>query len=201
MNNLDFLTSITDNLNFIVRSVVLGLLFGILISYLVLDTYKINSRLISLTGELNPIDLVYEPYILTKLQLSGIDRNLEYPYLKYNKHNEILTIVSDNKDTISNDLDLILKTALDDHVSRAIDEARDIISELEKDNSKNTAIKVAVAKYNLRITELSNKSMDQLIVIRKSSVKEVKPSNLDIIIIFGIIAFFISLLIIRFRSN
>tara|TARA_B100000123_G_C25735940_1_gene431529 strand:- start:1183 stop:1788 length:606 start_codon:yes stop_codon:yes gene_type:complete len=201
MNISDFLTSITDNLNFIVRSVILGLLFGILVSYLALDTYKINSRLISLSGELNPIDLVYEPYILTKLQLSGIDRSLEYPYLKYNKHNEILTIVSDNKDTISDDLDLILKTALDDHISRAINEARDIISELKKDNSKNTAIKVAIAKYNLRITELSNKGMDQLIVIRKSSIKEVKPSNSDIIIIFGIIAFFISLLIIRFRSN
>ena len=201
MNISDFLTSITDNLNFIVRSVILGLLFGILVSYLALDTYKINSRLISLSGELNPIDLVYEPYILTKLQLSGIDRSLEYPYLKYNKHNEILTIVSDNKDTISDDLDLILKTALDDHISRAINEARDIISELNKDNSKNTAIKVAIAKYNLRITELSNKGMDQLIVIRKSSIKEVKPSNSDIIIIFGIIAFFISLLIIRFRSN
>ena len=63
MNISDFLTSITDNLNFIVRSVILGLLFGILVSYLVLDTYKINSRLISLSGELNPIDLVYEPYI------------------------------------------------------------------------------------------------------------------------------------------
>ena len=189
MNISDFLTSITDNLNFIVRSVILGLLFGILVSYLALDTYKINSRLISLSGELNPIDLVYEPYILTKLQLSGIDRSLEYPYLKYNKHNEILTIVSDNKDTISDDLDLILKTALDDHISRAINEARDIISELKKDNSKNTAIKVAIAKYNLRITELSNKGMDQLIVIRKSSIKEVKPSNSDIIIIFGIIAF------------
>ena len=201
MNISDFLTSITDNLNFIVRSVILGLLFGILVSYLALDTYKINSRLISLSGELNPIDLVYEPYILTKLQLSGIDRSLEYPYLKYNKHNEILTIVSDNKDTISDDLDLILKTALDDHISRAINEARDIISELKKDNSKNTAIKVAIAKYNLRITELSNKGMDQLIVIRKISIKEVKPSNSDIIIIFGIIAFFISLLIIRFRSN
>ena len=201
MNISDFLTSITDNLNFIVRSVILGLLFGILVSYLALDTYKINSRLISLSGELNPIDLVYEPYILTKLQLSGIDRSLEYPYLKYNKHNEILTIVSDNKDTISDDLDLILKTALDDHISRAINEARDIISELNKDNSKNTAIKVAIAKYNLRITELSNKGMDQLIVLRKSSIKEVKPSNSDIIIIFGIIAFFISLLIIRFRSN
>ena len=132
MNISDFLTSITDNLNFIVRSVILGLLFGILVSYLALDTYKINSRLISLSGELNPIDLVYEPYILTKLQLSGIDRSLEYPYLKYNKHNEILTIVSDNKDTISDDLDLILKTALDDHISRAINEARDIISELKK---------------------------------------------------------------------
>ena len=190
MNISDFLTSITDNLNFIVRSVILGLLFGILVSYLALDTYKINSRLISLSGELNPIDLVYEPYILTKLQLSGIDRSLEYPYLKYNKHNEILTIVSDNKDTISDDLDLILKTALDDHISRAINEARDIISELKKDNSKNTAIKVAIAKYNLRITELSNKGMDQLIVIRKSSIKEVKPSNSDIIIIFGIIASF-----------
>ena len=154
-----------------------------------------------MSGELNPIDLVYEPYILTKLQLSGIDRTLEYPYLKFNKHSEILTIVSDSKDTISDDLDLILKTALDDHVSRAINEARDIISELEKDNSKNTAIKVAIAKYNLRIAELSNKSMDQLIVIRKSSIKEVKPSNSDIIIIFGIISFFISLLIIRFRSN
>ena len=104
MNISDFLTSITDNLNFIVRSVILGLLFGILVSYLALDTYKINSRLISLSGELNPIDLVYEPYILTKLQLSGIDRSLEYPYLKYNKHNEILTIVSDNKDTVSDDL-------------------------------------------------------------------------------------------------
>ena len=121
--------------------------------------------------------------------------------MKYNKHNEILTIVSDNKDTISDDLDLILKTALDDHISRAINEARDIISELKKGNSKNTAITVAIAKYNLRITELSNKGMDQLIVIRKSSIKEVKPSNSDIIIIFGIIAFFISLLIIRFRSN
>ena len=57
MNISDFLTSITANLNFIIRSVILGLLFGILVSYLALDTYKINSRLISLSGELNPIDL------------------------------------------------------------------------------------------------------------------------------------------------
>ncbi|MFL2552065.1 MAG: hypothetical protein ACJ0QV_00710 [Gammaproteobacteria bacterium] len=201
MNISNLFASILNNFNFILRSVVLGLLFGILISYLTADAYKMNTRLISLSGELNPTDLVYDPYILSKLQLSGIDRSLDYPYLKYNKHSEILTIFSDNKEKISSDLDSIVNTTINNYKSNAVKEAKNIVSELERNDSKNTAIKVAIAKYNLRIAELSNKSTDELIVISKSSIKEVKPSDSDIIIIFGIVSFMISLLIIRFRSD
>lgn len=201
MNISNLFASILNNFNFILRSVVLGLLFGILISYLTADAYKMNTRLISLSGELNPTDLVYDPYILSKLQLSGIDRSLDYPYLKYNKHSEILTIFSDNKEKISSDLDSIVNTTINNYKSNAVKEAKNIVSELERNDTKNTAIKVAIAKYNLRIAELSNKNTDELIVISKSSIKEVKPSDSDIIIIFGIVSFMISLLIIRFRSD
>ena len=201
MSITQFINSVVNNLKQIFVFVLAGLVLGIITSLFIHDTYKLNARLIGLSGEVKPAELYYEPTMLDKMQLAGIQRDLGYPNIKHNKHNDVLTIYSDNKKDIESQLYTLINQAISSYSQRAIAEANDILKELRVSPSDNTAVNVAIAKYELRITQLTKMKPNELIMVRTSIVNKVRPSKNDAVLIFVIISFLISLIIIRFKAD